>query len=406
VRKPIIQSKYVRATVAAMAAGAVTFVIAGPAAATPSSFTAGDLVVSAVTESSGSPSSTAGTVSLIDYSTAGTASGYSVTMPTSDSSGSHALVDSGSATNNGLLTLSADGQYLYSTGYDAAPGTTKITSSTANRVVAITPMSGSPDTSTAYTDSATDTASVNFRSATGPTGGSSDFYNGGDAGLGYTADAATTNTLIDSTDSGVIHEVQLSYGNLYASAKGNILQYGTPPTSGPVTGTALLASPPSKFSPDGFAFVSLSGGSSPDTLYAADPGNNALDKFSLVGGVWTARGSVTIQDVTGLAVSVSGSTATLYVTNGVGSNTYATQISTLTDGSGAGGTLSSGTTVTPLVTAATSTSFHGLVLLPSSLPGSMVPEAPWTWLLPVTAAAIAGAVVLVTRRRRGAGLTA
>jgi hypothetical protein len=197
----------IRLSLAAVATGGSVLALAGPAFATPTTFTAGDLVVYQVTEASGGPSSTAGTVALVDYGINGTPSGYSVAMPIANSGSTHELVESGSATNDGDLTLSADGQYLYATGYEGAPGTTKITSATATpRTVAIVSNTGTVDTSTAFTDSTSE--AQNIRSATGPTGGTADFYNGGGAGVGYTADGATTDSFIDPGDT--THQVEIS----------------------------------------------------------------------------------------------------------------------------------------------------------------------------------------------------
>src|SRR6202021_1833031 len=106
------------------------------------------------------------------------------------------------------------------------------------------------DTSTAFTHATTE--AQNFRSATGPTGGSADFYNGGGAGVGYTADGGPTDNFI------------------------------------------YPALPP-----------------------------HPVEKCPYNGTTATLEGSVTVVGPTGLVVSVSGSTADIYVTNGTGSNTYA-----------------------------------------------------------------------------------
>ena len=156
--------------------------LAGPAFA-GTGFTPGDLVVEQVGAVGGpAPSSTSAAVSLWDYSTAGTASGYVDTFSSStstDTSTSHALVDSGSATYNGEISLSADGQYIYVAGYDDNAGVAKLTSTVGvPRTVGIVSASGTNDTSTALTSNSSDTTppkltatGINFRSATGTTGG-------------------------------------------------------------------------------------------------------------------------------------------------------------------------------------------------------------------------------------------
>ena len=65
-----------RLSFVALFVGGTVLVAGSPSFATPTSFTPGDLVVYQVTEASGAPSSTAGTVTLVDYSTAGAASGF------------------------------------------------------------------------------------------------------------------------------------------------------------------------------------------------------------------------------------------------------------------------------------------------------------------------------------------
>ena len=84
-------------------------------------------------------------------------------MPTSDSGSEHGLTDSGAALNDGLLTDSADGQYLLATGYDDPLGTASVTSSSVSRTVAIVSSAGAVDTTTSATG--TTVTGNNFRSA-------------------------------------------------------------------------------------------------------------------------------------------------------------------------------------------------------------------------------------------------
>ena len=390
-----------RSCFALLTTGLACVGLAAPAFGTPTSFTGGDLVVYQVTETGACCTSTAGSVQLVDYSTAGVASGFSVSLPDTTSGSSNALVESGKATNDGDLTLSADGQYLYATGYDDADGTPSITGvTTVPRTVAIVSSTGAVDTTTALSDSTTE--AQNIRSATGPTGGTANFYNGGGAGVGYTADGASTNSFVDPGDT--THQLEISNGNLFESTTTNIFQLGTGLPSSTVTPTAVITTPPSKFSANGFAFVTLGSGSTPDTLYVADTANNAVEKYAYNGSTATLEGSVTVDDPTGLVASVSGGTAHIYITNGTGTNTYATQISELTDSSGAGGTLPSTTTVNNLVTVGTGTSlasasFHGLAWAPVATVGASAPETPIAVALPVIAVALFGGAFVVYRRR-------
>ena len=108
----------VRAGVAGLATLIGAFTVAAPAWSTPTQFTAGDLVVY---ETQGT-SSASQAVSLVDYSTSGTPSGFVVNLPTADSGSIHALTESGAALNDSELTDSADGQSLVATGSDASVG--------------------------------------------------------------------------------------------------------------------------------------------------------------------------------------------------------------------------------------------------------------------------------------------
>ncbi len=396
---------------AALAVGGSLIGLASPAfAIAPTSFTPGDLVVEQVgTVGGATPSSTSAPVSLWDYSTAGVPSGYVVTFPslpsTPDTSTAHSLVESGTATNNGEISLSADGQYLYVPGYDTSVGTASLTHTTGvPRTVGIVSSTGTIDTSTALTGSGLTASKVNFRTATGSTGGSGEIYSGGDYGVGISADGATTAT---SLNSDTVDQLEIVNGQLYESASSggvyNIYKVGTGlPTSGSPTDTPLIASPPAGFSPDGFAFANLGSGSGPDTLYVADNGNNAVEKFSYNGTTWVLEGSVTVPAVTGIAVSVSSGTADIYVTNGTSSSAaYNSVLSGLTDGSGSNGTFTS--SVTTLANAPTGESFKGVAFAPgTAVPNNGdTPEAPYVLLLPgLAAVALAGYIVLRRRRAR------
>jgi hypothetical protein len=400
VRKPVIQSKITRAAVAAASVGAVTLAIAGPATATPSSFSAGDLVVY---ETQGT-SSASQAVSLVDYGTNGTPSGFAVNLPTADSGPTHALTESGSALNDGELTLSADGYQLIATGYDAGTGVASITSGTNPRTVALVSSTGVVDTTTALTDSTTE--AQNFRSATtSVTGGN--IYTGSGGGTGITTDGAASTTYLDANK---VHEVQVANGQLYESTTKNVDQVGSGlPTGGTPTITALLSGSnlPKNFGPDQYAFVTLGSGSVPDTLYVADGSNgatsgdpNAVEKYSLESGVWTATGSVTVPLAVGLAASVSNGVASIYVscaTSSAASNN--TILDAITDSSGFGGTLTG--SATTIATAPTGTDFKGLAFAPVANPGTQAPESPLVIALPAIGLVLFGGGYALLRRRHG-----
>ena len=392
---------------ATLAVGGSLLGLAGPAFA-GTGFTPGDLVVEQVGTVGGyngvpgaAPSSTSGVVSLWDYSTAGAPSGYVDTFSSTtstDTSSSHALVDSGSATYNGEISLSADGQYIYVGGYDDNAGVASLTSTVGvPRTVGVVSSTGSLDTSTALISNSSDSSppnltatGVNFRSATGTTGGTSPFYSGGDDGLAISPDAATAAT---SLTADTVHQLNIDGGQLYESTAANIEQVGTgTPTSGSPTDQTLIAAPPSKFEPAGFALVTVGSATSPNVLYVADTKNGAVEKYVFTGTTWAEKGSVTVANVTGLAASVSGSTVNLYVTNQ--GDLYG-----LVDSSGPTGTFTSA--VTTLAAAPTGESMKGVVLAPVNLTtGNGLPETPFVVFLPLLAIAGLTGYVAVRRRHR------
>ncbi len=385
---------------ATLAVGGSLFGLASSAFAA-GGFVGGDLVIYEVQGTS----SAASAVDLVDYSEAGVPSGFSVALPVADSGTTHALTESGSALNDGELTLSADGQSIVASGYDAVPTTASVTSASGiPRTVAVVSSSGVVDSSTSITNGTVE--GNNFRSATTSTAGGL-IYTGGGGGTGVTPDGASTNSYL-TTDN--VHQVQIYDGQLYESTTKNIYAIGTGvPTSGTQTTTALLsgANLPSHFGPDQFAFATLgTGATQPDTLYVADGSNgatsgdpNAVEKYSLESGVWTASGSVTVPLAAGIAVAVYGGAAHLFVTGATASSaSNNTVLYGITDSSGFGGTLSG--TATSLATAPTGTDFKGLVFSPPG-PGAVTPETPYIVLLPgLAAVGLVGYVVLRRRRSR------
>ncbi|MGO8862746.1 MAG: hypothetical protein ACLQRH_18580 [Acidimicrobiales bacterium] len=389
-----------RLALAGLATASIVFATSS-AAFGAGGFTPGDLVIY---ETLGT-SSAAQAVSLVDYSTAGVPSGYSVALPTTFSGSNKPLVESGAALNDGELTLSADGQSLIATGYDAAVGTASITSATSTpRTVALVSPTGVVDTSTALSD--TTTEGNNFRSATtAVTGGT--IYTGGGGGTGVTTDGATSTSYLTGDK---VHEVQVVGGQLYESTTKGIYSVGSGlPTSGTQTTTALVSSTngPANLGPDQFALVTLGSGTTPDTLYVADGSNgatagepNAVEKYSLVSGAWVETGSIMVPLAVGLVASVVDGVASIYVTGATSSSAANnTVLYGITDSSGFDGTLSG--SATTLATAPSGDDFKGLAFAPVT-PGAATPEASIAVALPVLGLVLLGGAYVVYRRRTGA----
>ncbi len=126
------------------------------AASAAAQITPGNLAVVRVGDGSAALTSASTAVFLdqFDRTTPGGALG-TIALPTAATLPQFPLTNSGSATSEGYLTQSVDGNYLVHTGYGTGPGTASIagTASTAvNRVIARIALDGTVDTSTALTD--------------------------------------------------------------------------------------------------------------------------------------------------------------------------------------------------------------------------------------------------------------
>lgn len=97
-------------------------------------FTDGSLIVSRVGDGDTALSSAAARVSLLEMTPDGKATGKVVVLPNALKPNAGGLVDSGKSSTNGHLQLSADGQFLLLTGYDAPIGTESVVGTTATAV--------------------------------------------------------------------------------------------------------------------------------------------------------------------------------------------------------------------------------------------------------------------------------
>lgn len=324
-----------------LGAGAIVVNSVGSAAAA-GTFAPGDIVVYRVGDGSTALSSNATAVFLDDYTPAGTLV-QSIPLPTTASGANKPLVASGTATSEGLLTLSGDGRFLVAPGYDTAVGTAKISSSTSAaipRTVAVVDSTGAVDTSTALTDFSTGN---NPRSATSTNG--TDLWVGGAAGgPRYTTIGASTSTELDSGTFKNVRQVEVADGQLYASADPTkagltIGTVGSGTPTAPVQPVTNLpfATPPGD--PYAYALLTLGDGTTPDTLYEADLTAGAVVKYGLVSGVWTAEGSVLVPSPGGLTANDDNGTVTIYATSSGPAGTAGT-IYKITDSTGVGGVLS------------------------------------------------------------------
>ncbi|AFD24571.1 beta strand repeat-containing protein [Deinococcus gobiensis] len=325
--------------------------------------TAPNVVVYRVGDGSAALSSVGTAVFLDTFKTDTGALLRTLAMPTATSGTNRALVASGSATSEGLLTRSADGRYLLVPGYGAAVGTASVAGTAATavpRVVGRVDAAGTVDTTTALTDAAN---SNNIRSAASPDG-SALYVSGGAGGVRFAPLGGTTSTQLSTTVTN-LRQVNVFGGQLYVSTgSGSAVRLGTVGSGAPTApGQTITNLPglPTSGSPFAFYFTKLGTGSAAvDTVYIADDAaNTGIQKYSFDGSMWTARGAVgsASDQLRGLTGVTSGGSVTLFATS-------EKKLLSLTDASGFGGTLSG--TPTTLATAGTNTAFRGVALAPQN----------------------------------------
>ncbi len=257
------------------------FIFSLLAITTNAQFTAGRLVVLQVGDGSAALGNTATPVFLKEFTTTGTA-GVSLTIPTT---GTTRLTQSGSATSEGQITLSADGQFINIAGYDAAATTAGIaatSSATVNRVINTVDAGGTvtrgASTTSLYSGN-------NFRSAV--RSNNADFWGaGGTSGTFYFGTTATAASVQNAT---VVNGrvINIFNGNLYLSTSSSTAP--SIPGVWAFAGTPFTSSTPT-------LFIGTGTGSSP-YAFAINPAGNvayiADDRATAAGGVqkWTLTGS-------------------------------------------------------------------------------------------------------------------
>lgn len=343
-------------------------------ASTPSyaaPFTPGNVVVYRLGNGSAALTSAATPVFLDEYSVSGASATLvqSIALPTAVAAANRRVTASGTATSDGMLTRSADGRYLVATGYDAAPGTASVATTSPGataRVVARVYADSSVDSTTALGD--TSATGTNFRGATSVDG--SAFWVTGSTGTAvrYATLGATTSSQLFTTPSN-FRSVNVFDGQLYVSATAGTIRLGTvgsgTPTTAPQTLAILPGIAPSTGAYTQFFFADLDTGvPGIDTLYIADEtsGTGFIAKYSLVGGAWTANGTVPSgsgNQFVGLTGKVNGTNVTLFATR-IGGGQQ--QLLSIADSSGYNGTLSA--TATVVATAATNTALRGVAIAP------------------------------------------
>jgi hypothetical protein len=377
-----IDRRWSRPLLAALAAGALATLPASPVAA--SGGPPADLLDVVQVGTGGAPLTNAATATFVVPLLSTGTTGAPIALPTAASGSQRPFGISGSATSEGALELSADGNWLTLAGYGATPGTTGPTGGTINgttsavvpRVVARVDGAGDVDTSTALSDAF---SASNVRGAVSSDG--QHFWVTGDGGsttsgtvknasIAYAASlGATTSTGLTSSPKQARVPL-IAGGNLYMSTSKSpgpgIFQVGAGlPTTNPQSVAALGA----EADPYGFVLLKLDPASAgPDTLYVADGTAGGIFKYSLVGGSWVAEGSVAGPALGSLTGKVEGSAVQLYATTNDGLS-----VLSLSDTAGAGAPISGGSLAT-VASAPLNTAYRGIAFAPSG----QVPPAPPT----------------------------
>lgn len=361
--------------------------LAGAAQAQP--FIPGNLVVSRVGDGSAALSGSATATFLQEFSTGG-ALVATLPMPTAAAGSNRAFALSGSATSEGMLTLSTDGRFLTIGGYDAAPGTASIagtTSAAVNRIVGRIDSNYGVDTSTALSDAY---SGSNIRSVASTDG--QNFWLAGTSGTSgsvrYALFGGASSTQLSTTITNT-RVANIFGGQLYTSAASGAFQgvstvgVGLPTTSGQTI--ALLAGFPTTAGPSSYDYVFTDA----NTLYVADDravaGGGGLQKWLFSAGSWSLAYTINANLTAGLrgltaSVDPTGA-ATFYATTADAISASAgNKLVAVTD-SGPASAFST------IAVAPGNTAFRGVDFAPVPTPG--------------TAALLSLGLVAFTRRRRG-----
>jgi hypothetical protein len=346
--------------------------------------TQGNLVVVRVGTGAAALGGTATASFVEEYTTVGGAV-QTIALPTAGSGSNRTLTLQGSATSEGFITLSSNGQYLTLAGYDAVPGTAapaNATAATINRVVGRIDLAGNVDSTTALTDAYNGS---NIRSAVSTNG--TDIWTSGNGGSGQGASAGTRYTTLGGTTTTGLHTsttnirvTNIFGGQLYdsgATTSGPLLGVGTVGTGLPTTSgqtVTQLSGFPTASGPSSYDFWFKDS----STLYVADDrgtgSGGGIQKWTFGGSTWSLAytlNSGLSAGTRGLAGTTDGSgNAVLYATTGAA-------LVTVTDTGAA-------SAFTTLATAATNTAFRGVEYI--------VPE-------PASLGLLAVAGLLAIRRR-------
>ncbi len=355
----------------------------------------GNLVVVRVGTGAAALSGSTQAVFLDEYTTTGTFV-QAVPMPIAASGPNAALTLGGTASSEGSINLSGNGQWLTLAGYNLAPGIAtpaSTASAVTSRVIARVDMNANRDTTTQITNSF---STGTMRSAVTEDG--ADFWaSGSNSGVQYVTYGSTTSTAASTgapTNLRMVHiwNRQLHCSSASGTAFGVLtVGVGLPTSPSPIT--QLPGMPPSGISTYDCFFADE------NTLYLSDDGalSGGIRKYTRISGVWTfaytlVPSGTLVRYLTG-SVDVLTGQVTLY---GTTTQTSANTIVTVVD-------TGPSSLLTPIATTPVNTVMRGIRLLrqrgsvlfggagsPTTLPATPTIDAVGTPVLGNAGFAIAG----------------
>jgi hypothetical protein len=281
-------------------------VLCGFQSSRAATFVEGSLVVLRFGDGSATLSSVATAAFLDEFTITGSLM-QTIAVPTTTSGADRRLTVSGSATSEGLLQRSADGQFLTFGGYDAPVGTTGVattTPGTVNRVIARVDASGVMDTTTTVNN-----LSGNIRGVV-TDDGTRFWASSSSSGVGYVGAVGDSSATQLSSSPSNVRAVDIFFGQLYISSASGTFQgvstigTGLPTTSGQTT--TLLPGFPTASGPSAYQFfvadldLNVSG---VDTIWVADDrttvNGGGIQRWSFDGTDWSLSYTLATGGTTG-----------------------------------------------------------------------------------------------------------
>jgi hypothetical protein len=337
----------------------------GAPLASHAQYTPGNLVVVQVGD--GTPFTTVTTATrLVEYSPAGVFQS-SITMNATDPG--NKLTNTDNSPTEGMLTLSADGRYLLTTGYNAPAGViaASVSAATVARTVARINSTQSVDISTVLPDAFSGNSNTGGIRSAASLDGSAFWLAGASSGTGlrYAVAGTTTSNSLLSTPSSVRVVRAIRNAIYFSTGSGTPGIYLLGPASNVSQGqtATLLIGTGSGSSPYSFVLLDRNAAiAGPDVAYIADE-NNGLGKWAFDGTNWTRVGvlATNVRGLTG-TTNADGS-VTLYATtrSSAGSN----ELVTTTDTNFGNASFSS-TALTSLYKAPTNVALRGVEFAPGT----------------------------------------